>query len=79
MQKRTNGTRRSFLFDPDTDVMLLDQVAASGATMTETLRRALRLRERVRTAHEPTALHPKGERLCFEDIATGRIRYIDWL
>lgn len=79
MRIKTNGKRRSFEFSEDIDEILERQTAASGASATECVRRGIRLRERVRTAGEPTPEHPKGERLLFEDIATGQTRPIDWL
>lgn len=79
MRKRTGGRRRQFLFNPEFDAILDAQCAASGTTTTEAVRRAVLLRERVRTAGTPSVLHPQGERLCFQDIATGKLRPIDWL
>jgi hypothetical protein len=79
MQKRTNGKRRSFVFSREFDEVLEAQAAANGASLTENLRRGVFLRERVRLAGNPTPEHPQGERLCFQDIATGDLRPIDWL
>lgn len=78
-KQKTTGKRRSFWFDADFDEMLAAQTAASGATMTETLRRALRIRERIRLAAQPSREHPRGEYLAFVDNATGAVRRIDWL